>query len=112
MTFRIDRLEGILKARGISKMSFLAQTKQNKNNYSNWKKGIQPSSSAIQVMADYLKINPEYLTGESDSQYSESGSVVLTDEERELIRRYRELSNDSQVVVKSVIIQEGRIKNV
>lgn len=103
MTF-YDNLRKACALRGTNVTSVLKVLNMSSGNVSKWKSGVTPKADKLNALAEYLEVSADYLLG--------TDNIVLSDEERELIRRYRELSNDSQVVVKSVIIQEGRIKNV
>ena len=103
MTF-YDNLRKACALRGTNVTSVLKALNMSSGNVSKWKSGVTPKADKLNALAEHLEVSADYLLG--------TDNIVLSDEERELIRRYRELSNDSQVVVKSVIIQEGRIKNV
>ncbi len=74
-----------------------------------WKKrNTDPPAKFLKPISDYLEISIEYLcTGEE----TESNDFTLTDGEKRVIEKYRQLDEDGMDVVRGILIQEQRRVN-
>ena len=65
----IERLDELLKEKGVNKMTFLQDLSYSKNAYSEWKSGVTKSyMNKIDVIADYFDTSVDYLLGRSDER--------------------------------------------
>ena len=73
-----DRLNELLKSKGVKK-SFLAdQLGKNRSIFSDWEAGkSQPKPEYITIIATLLGTTPAYLTGESDDPGQTAGASVI-----------------------------------
>ena len=62
----IERLDNLLKNKGISRNKLLIDLKLGKNSINDWSKGKSPSADSISKIADYFDVSIDYLYGKSD----------------------------------------------
>lgn len=94
----IERLNALLKEKGITRKLFLEETGMGKNSFSYWEKaGMTPTNATFKVIADYFNVSVEYLKGETDER---GGSAVngptLTEEQLALLFEIKSLPEDQQ----------------
>ncbi len=71
----LERLENILKQKGISKKKFLADLNLNINSISQWRsRGTVPAGRTLDRIAEYLDVSVDYLLGKTDAP--EPGKVI------------------------------------
>ncbi len=71
----LERLEDILKQKGISKKNFLADLNLNINSISQWRsRGTVPAGKTLDRIAEYLGVSVDYLLGKSNTP--EPGKVI------------------------------------
>ena len=94
MTF-IDRLNELLKQKGVSAHKMSLQLGLSKSVYTAWKeRGNTPPGDVLNKLADYFDVSVDYLLGRVDNPHSEipvalsapQGYENLTDEQKELIQ--------------------------
>lgn len=90
-----DRIEDLRKSRGIAQADLESTLGFSNGSISKWKKS-SPTPERLLKFAQYFDVSMEYLlTGEEKSGNSYSNGFPLSDLEKELIRKFRQL-NDSQ----------------
>lgn len=114
----IDRINRLLRERGISAAKMMRDLNFSSGLYSQWKSmGRIPSTDKIEVIAAYLGVSTDYLiSGEGDEGDGAStssltnnheASMIITDKnERLLIQHYRALHYARQIQVLSSLITE------
>lgn len=112
----IDRINRLLRERGISAAKMMRDLNFSSGLYSQWKSmGRIPSTDKIEVIASYLGVSTDYLISgeEGDGVTAPSltnnheASMIITDKnERLLIQSYRALHYARQIQVLSSLITE------
>lgn len=112
----IDRINRLLRERGISAAKMMRDLNFSSGLYSQWKSmGRIPSTDKIEVIAAYLGVSTDYLiSGEegdgaptSSLTSNHEASMIITDKnERLLIQNYRALHYARQIQVLSSLITE------
>jgi transcriptional regulator with XRE-family HTH domain len=112
----IDRINRLLRERGISAAKMMRDLNFSSGLYSQWKSmGRIPSTDKIEVIAAYLGVSTDYLiSGEegdgvptSSLTNNHEASMIITDKnERLLIQHYRALHYARQIQILSSLITE------
>lgn len=94
----VQRLNELLKEKGITRKQFLEDVSMGRNAFSHWEKdGRMPNNATFKVIADYFNVSVEYLKGETDERGSASaGTPSLTEEQLALLFEIKSLPEDQQ----------------
>lgn len=94
----VQRLNELLKERGITRKKFLEDVGMGRNAFSHWEKdGRTPNNSTFKAIADYFGVSVEYLRGETDERESSSSSVPqLSEDQLALLLEIKSLPEDQQ----------------
>ena len=112
----LERILQLLSEQGNNQVDLADYLCISKNNISDWKQGRSKSyKKYLYQIAEFLGTTPEYLRGETDVKYkhvnsgiivgdkNKIGSInqgqILTDNEQELLKGFRELSITDQARV-------------
>ena len=97
-----ERVLALLKAKGITQVKFCADTGLPKGTVNGWgKKNRNPSWEAIPIIAEYLDVSEHFLlTGEN---VDESVALSLSQREIDIIKKYRSLPKENQLMVEAVL---------
>ena len=103
------RLKEARQARNISARELAEQLGINKSTIHRYEtgepKGVKPP--LVQAIAEYLKVNPDYLIGISENKYAAKGAEGLqddtTDAEKMLLELFRKLPADEQSMALDVL---------
>ncbi len=115
-----QRLETLLKEKGIDKKTLLSDLGLGKNQFSYWKKTESvPNGFTVEKIANYLGTNVDYLLGKTDNPYNGTNGIgrtnintVYTKEETDLIIIYRQLDEYGKSLLKLIAKHEfGRCMN-
>lgn len=96
----INRINALLKAKGIAKMQFFKDCGITGSAMSQWKSGLtQPRHATLTRIADYLGVTVSYLlNGDDDLRAAFYGEEDLTEEEKAIlwtdVREYYEFRKD------------------
>ncbi|MCH5323972.1 MAG: helix-turn-helix transcriptional regulator [Eubacterium sp.] len=105
---KIPNLFKLLSERGITAAKLSLDTKISTGNISDWKSGrASPSIEKVIQLANYFNVSTDYLLGREDVIYSDF-EFRVTDDERELIEKYRAIDNYGRETVKAVLESEYR----
>lgn len=94
-----DRINALLREKGIGKYKFYEECRVSSGAFSMWKRGVvNPSRKSIEDIADYLNTTPEYLlTGEGEKEkpapIKEDG---LSEEQIKVLRLFDSLTPQEQ----------------
>lgn len=93
-----DRINAMLRERGIAKYRFYEECKISSGAFSMWKRGIvNPSRKSIESIAEYLRTTPEYLlTGEGEKEIPLPQEKGLTEDQIKVLRLFDSLSPSEQ----------------
>ncbi len=99
-----DRIKELRIEKGLSQGALATALKYTQSNISEWEQGkVEPKISALRAIANFFNVSIDYLAGRTD----ELGAVVmpgamqLSDSERDLLLRYRQLRPDLQELLLS-----------
>lgn len=109
-----ERFLLLLKENNISAYRVGKDTGISQNTLSYWKKGTgQPKLDKLQIIADYFNVSLEWLMGTSDIKEKtiiNKDNIVyiekkedFTDEEREMIKKYRCLPETGKATVRVIL---------
>lgn len=73
----IDKIESILKAKGITAYKLEKDTGIKQTTYQGWKRGSQPAADKIQILIQYLEVSPNELFG-----YDQSKDLLTENQKR------------------------------
>lgn len=97
----IERLDKLLKEKGVNKTTFLQDLNYSKNAYSEWKSGVTKSyMNKIDSIADYFGVSVDYLLGRSEnpSPINEIAAAHFKDD-----MDFSDLPEEDQEAVRGVI---------
>lgn len=94
----IERLNALLKERGITRKKFLEDVGMGKNSFIYWEKdGRVPNNATFKAIADYFGVSVEYLKGESDERGGSAAiGPALSEEQLALLMEIKSLPEDQQ----------------
>ena len=93
----IERLNALLKERGITRKKFLEDVGMGKNSFIYWEKdGRVPNNATFKAIADYFGVSVEYLKGESDERGTAQNGPTLSEEQLALLMEIKSLPEDQQ----------------
>lgn len=93
----VQRLNDLLKEKGITRKKFLEDVNMGRNAFSHWEKdGRVPNNTTFKVIADYFNVSVEYLKGETDERGS-AAAPSLTEEQLALLFEIKSLPEDQQL---------------
>ena len=93
-----ERLKELRTEKGVTQKQLGGLFSFSKNTVCEWEKGrAEPKSEVIKKLADYFEVTTDYLLGRSDdfgnvTVHAEKTGEFLTDDEKSLIKSYRNLS--------------------
>lgn len=94
----VQRLNDLLKERGITRKKFLEDVGMGKNTFIYWEKhGRTPNNTTFKVIADYFGVSVEYLRGETDERGGSADiGPTLSEEQLALLMEIKSLPEDQQ----------------
>lgn len=107
-----DRYLAICEAHGVAPTTVLTQLKISKGTISNWKAGSEPLNKTKKQIADYFGMSVAELMGEvtpdkpSEPQQSTQFTLSLSEEELEIIKKYRAIDARGKGTVISILDRE------
>ena len=101
-----ERVKNLAKMRGISLGALMRDAGLGSNTMANFKTSM-PKSDTLAKLADCLNCSVDYLLGRSDA-ISPSETQSLSDDEKWIIAKFRELDNDGVIAVRGVLLAEYR----
>lgn len=99
-----QRLKEQRLARGLSQKQLAELLDTTNSSVCDWERGrTEPDGDALLKLAECLNVSTDYLLGRTDEFGSvvTAGALQLTDPERELLLRYRQLRPDLQELLLS-----------
>ena len=75
------------------------------NIISKWEKGrIEPNIQTLVILSNYFHVTIDYLIGKDNSVLTEENSIeIITDEEKELLKEFKDLSQTQKYQVTGYI---------
>lgn len=100
----LERLNELIKEKGITKKQFLEDCGFWKNSFDNWKKskGGMPTLPFCRIIAEYFGVSVEYVMCETDDR-SEKESPAVTGEAESFMKAYDLLSPDRQARLRDAL---------
>jgi transcriptional regulator with XRE-family HTH domain len=104
----IDRLLDIMEKKGITAYKVAQDTGIKQSSFSNWKKGVEPPASKIEILFKYLEVTPNEIYGYDQTQnllnepQKEMISIMEDMEEREQWKAVGIIENYSQNIKSEV----------
>jgi len=91
----------------MSKRELVSQLPINYSTYANYESGFrEPNSEVLQILAKHFNVSLDYLMGVSNNRKKADEIAVLTEDEHDLVTRYRKLDNHGREVVDIVLLKE------
>jgi len=116
-----ERLNALIKEKGVRKIDFFEELGLSKNSISNWlDRNTIPSGDVLAQIADYFNVSVDYLLGRTNSKNPPTDTVEgfgfkiddsLKDEVKELINIYISLDRAGRSIVFAKAVEEQRIKS-
>lgn len=93
----IERLESLMKEKGVSQKVLAEVCEIGKNQFAYWKKhGNIPAGAILEKIANYFEVSVDYLLGKTDTKKESSESPSLTEEQLALLFEIKSLPEDQQ----------------
>ena len=94
----IERLNALLKEKGVTRKCFLEDVGMGRNAFYHWEKdGTVPTNATFKAIADYFNVSVEYLKGESDERGGSAEiGLALSEEQLALLMEIKSLPEDQQ----------------
>ena len=101
----VERLNVIMKERGVTRTKLLTDLKMGKNQFKFWETGGKPTAATISAIATYFNVSPEYLTGngalteQTDLiiKASDENIAEVTEQEKTLLAMFRSTSEEGRL---------------
>ena len=95
----IDRLNALIKEKGIKKNKLLSDLGLSKNSFINWEKRQNvPDGETLYQIAKYFTVSMEYLIGAEEEPHSN-----LSEDEKRLITAYREHDESTKKAIRKLL---------
>ena len=110
-----DRFVALCSEKGIKPNPAASALGISSGSVTGWKNGKLPRIEALLSMADYFHCSVDFLLGRTDVVAvgaMPEGAVVLSEDERILLERYRSLSEDGRELVRSSALEQRRLENL
>lgn len=101
-----ERVKNLAKSRGMTLGTLLRDAGLGSNTMANFKTSM-PKCDTLAKIADQLGCSVDYLLGRTD-EISKSEAQELSDDEKWLISKFRELDPDGVVAVRGAVLAEHR----
>lgn len=101
-----ERVKNLAKMRGISLGALMRDAGLGSNTMANFKTSM-PKSDTLAKLADCLNCSVDYLLGRSDT-ISLSETQSLSDDEKWMLAKFRELDSEGAIAVRGVLLAEHR----
>lgn len=95
----IERLSKILDEKNITAYKLCKDLNLPKNTINNWKNGSLPKIDKFAEIVNYLEISPYFLLGIENK----NEEFCITEQEKEIIKAYRNVSKEVQKIVKTTL---------
>lgn len=93
----IERLESLMKEKGVSQKMIAEYCGIGKNQFAYWKKhGNIPAGAILDKIANYFDVSVDYLLGKTDVKKESNNSPSLSDEQMALLLEIKSLPEDQQ----------------
>lgn len=98
----VERLNAIMKERGIARSKLLTDLKMGKNQFKFWEAGSKPTAATVSAIAAYLNVSPDYLTGndtpiEQTNLIQSANDADTTEQEKALLNMFRSTSEEGRL---------------
>ena len=93
----IENIENLMKKKGITAYKLEKETGIKQSSFSHWKKGTQPTVDKIFKICEYLKVSPNQIFGYNEPEADPDPEQLLNENEKELIKYFRQLPEREQV---------------
>lgn len=98
----VERLNAIMKERGVTRTKLLTDLKMGKNQFKYWETGGKPTAATISAIATYFNVSPDYLTGndtlmERADLILKASDADITEQEKTLLAMFRSTSEEGRL---------------
>ncbi|MCL2388602.1 MAG: helix-turn-helix domain-containing protein, partial [Defluviitaleaceae bacterium] len=102
-----ERLKFLRRELKLTKRDLVKELPLNYSTYANYESGFrEPNSETLQLLAGYFGVSLDFLLGVSDNRKKADEIAILTDDESELIAKYRTLDAHGREIVDVVLLKE------
>ena len=102
-----ERLKLLRRELKLTKRDLVKELPLNYSTYANYESGFrEPNSETLQLLAGYFGVSLDYLLGVSNNRKKADEIAILTDDEFDLIARYRTLDTHGREIVDVVLLKE------
>lgn len=96
----VERLNAIMKERGVTRSKLLTDLKMGKNQFKVWEAGSKPTAATVSAIAAYFNVSPDYLMG-NDTLMEQADLVPnvkdTTEQEKALLNMFRSTSEEGRL---------------
>lgn len=98
----VERLDAIMKERGVTRSKLLTDLKMGKNQFKVWEGGSKPTAATVSAIAAYFNVSPDYLTG-NDTLMGQTdltpkaNDTDTTEQEKALLNMFRSTSEEGRL---------------
>lgn len=98
----VERLNAIMKERGVTRTKLLTDLKMGKNQFKFWETGGKPTAATVSAIATYFNVSPDYLTGndtlmERADLILKASDADITEQEKTLLAMFRSTSEEGRL---------------
>lgn len=98
----IERLNAIMKERGVTRTKLLTDLKMGKNQFKFWETGGKPTAATVSAIATYFNVSSDYLTGndtlmERADLILKASDADITEQEKTLLAMFRSTSEEGRL---------------
>lgn len=99
-----DRFIKVCNDKGTTPTAVVSALKLSGGSVTKWKNGATPQDVTILKLAEYLGVSADYLQGKSNETPSFADIQTLSEQEKTLIRVFRETTEDGRLEMIAAII--------
>ena len=74
----VERLNAIMKERGVTRSKLLTDLKMGKNQFKVWEAGSKPTTATVSAIAAYFNVSIDYLLGATDDPSASASAVTAS----------------------------------
>ena len=103
--FIMIRLKELREEYALTQTQLAKELGFTQNIISKWEKGrIEPNIQTLVILSNYFHVTIDYLIGKDNSVLTEENSIeIITDEEKELLKEFKDLSQTQKYQVTGYI---------
>ena len=109
-----ERLKLLRRELKLTKRDLVKELPLNYSTYANYESGFrEPNSETLQLLAGYFGVSLDFLLGVSDNRKKADEIAILTDDESDLIIKYRMLDTHGREIMDMILEKESeRINSI